>query len=62
VIDLENLEAVPDNYEIRASDVASADPAAPGEPLILYAADDPARPVFVLSKDLTDAPRITTVR
>lgn len=61
VIDLQNLDAVPDDREIKAFDVASADPGNPGEPTVLYAAADATRPVMVLSKDSRDTPRITTV-
>lgn len=62
VIDLQNLEAVPDEREIKAFDVASADPPAPGMPQVLYAANNPARPVLVLSKDGREAPGVSVVR
>lgn len=62
VIDLQNLEAVPDDHEIRAFDVASSNPGNPGEPLIFYAASDETRPVLVLSKDSRDTPRVTTIQ
>ena len=62
VIELENLEAVPDDREIRAFDVASAEPAAPGEPQIFYAAANPERAVLVLSRDATNQPLLRAVR
>ena len=49
VIDLKGLEAVPDDREIRAFDVADADAPTPGQPLVLHAANDPARAVLVLA-------------
>lgn len=62
VIDLQNLDAVPDNHEVRAFDVASAEPAEPGSPQVFYAANDISRPVLVLSKDGREAPRVSVVR
>lgn len=61
VIDLQNLDAVPDDREIKAFDVASAEPSQPGEPTVLYAAGS-KRPVMVLSKDARENPRITTLQ
>ena len=57
VIDLQGLEAVPDDREIRAYDVADAAPAAPGRPLVLHAANDPDRAILVLSPDASAGPR-----
>ncbi len=62
VIDLQNLDAVPDNHEVRAFDVASAEPAEPGSPQVFYAANDTSRPVLVLSKDGRESPRVSVVR
>jgi hypothetical protein len=61
VIDLENLEAVPDSREIRAFNIASADPAAPGEPQIFYAANGTRKPVVVLSHDAASAPHLRAI-
>ncbi len=61
VIDLQNLDAVPDNHEVRAFDVASAEPAEPGNPQVFFAANDASRPVLVLSKDGREIPRVTVV-
>ncbi|HWB03343.1 MAG TPA: hypothetical protein VG796_09985 [Verrucomicrobiales bacterium] len=61
VIDLQNLTPVPNSREIRAFDVASVEPAAPGEPVIFYAANDSTRAVFVLSRDANHTPRIAAV-
>ena len=61
VIDLHNLDAVPDDHEVRAFDVASAEPAEPGSPQVFYAANDDARPVLVLSRDGREAPRVSVV-
>lgn len=62
VIDLQNLDDVPDEREIKAFDVASVEqPAAAGQELVLYAASDRARPVLVLSKDARDIPLLTAV-
>lgn len=61
VIDLQNLTPVPNSREIRAFDVASVEPAAPGEPVIFYAANDSTRAVFVLSRDANHTPRIVAV-
>jgi anti-sigma factor RsiW len=58
VIDLQHLAPVPDSRDIRAFDVASVEPATPGEPWTFYAASDATRPAFVLSKDVRGAPRI----
>lgn len=61
VIDLQNLDAVPDDHQIKAFDVASAEPAAPGMPRVFYAANDASRPVFVLSKDGSETPGVSVV-
>jgi len=58
VIDLKGLQAVPDEREIRAYDVADAGPAAPGKPQVFHAANDPERAIMVLSPDTADGPRI----
>lgn len=57
VIDLQGLQAVPDDREIRAYDVADAAPAGPGKPLIFHAANDPDRAIMVLAPDLAEGPR-----
>lgn len=57
VIDLKGLQAVPNDREIRAYDIADAEPAAPGKPLVLHAANNPERAVLVLSPDTSDGPR-----
>lgn len=62
VIDLQNLDAVPDERDIKAFDVASAEPSAPGMPQVLYAANDASRAVLVLSKDGRETPRVSVVR
>lgn len=61
VIDLQNLDALPDQREIRAFDVATAPPPAPGKPTVLYAASGDTRPVLVLSEDADGQPRITAL-
>ncbi len=61
VIDLQNLDAVPDEHEIKAFDVASAETSAPGMPRVFYAARDASRPVFILSKDGRETPRVSVV-
>lgn len=61
VIDLQNV-TVPDDREIKAFDVASAEPPAPGEPQILFAANDSSRPVMVLSLDNAQKPKVNIVR
>ena len=61
VIDLQNLDAVPDDREIKAFDVASAEPPPPGMPQVLYAANDASRPVLVLGKDGRETPRVSVV-
>jgi anti-sigma factor RsiW len=60
VIDLQNA-SVSDDRDIKAFDVASADPPAAGEPQVFYAANDSARPVMVLSLDSAEKPRVTIV-
>ena len=60
VIDVQNV-TVPDDREIKAFDVASAEPPAPGEPQVLYAAHDAARPVMVLSLDNAQKPRVSLI-
>jgi hypothetical protein len=57
VIDLKGLQAVPDEREIRAYDVADAEPAAPGKPQVFHAANDPERAIMVLAPDTVDGPR-----
>ena len=57
VIDLKGLDAVPDDREIRAYDVADAAPATPGKPLVLHAANDPDRAIMVLAPDTSGNPR-----
>lgn len=61
VIDLQNLDAVPDEHQIKAYDVASAEPPAPGMPQVFYAANDTGRAVFVLSKNGRETPRVSDV-
>ena len=61
VIDLQNLDAVPDDRDIKAFDVASAGPARHGEPLVLHSASDTSKPVLVLSRDGADRPRVTAI-
>jgi hypothetical protein len=62
VIDLQHLTPVPDSREIRAFDVASAEPAVPGQPVIFYAAGNPSRALFVLNRDGLENPRFTAAR
>lgn len=57
VIDLKGLDAVPDEREIRAYDVADAAPATPGNPLVLHAANDPDRAIMVLAPNASGTPR-----
>ena len=57
VIDLKGLDAVPDDREIRAYDVADASPASFGKPLVLHAASDPGRAIMVLAPTATGTPR-----
>ena len=57
VIDLQGLDAVPDEREIRAYDVADAAPAGPGRPLVLHAANQPDRAIMVLAPDTAGNPR-----
>ncbi|MDB6136454.1 MAG: hypothetical protein JWM59_4697 [Verrucomicrobiales bacterium] len=51
VIDLEGLQPVPDDREIRAFDLASAEPPAPGQPQVFYSASGPdrAKPVLTVA-------------
>jgi len=58
VIDLKGLQAVPDDREIRAYDVAESEPAIPGKPQVLHAANDPQRAVMVLASDTAEGPHI----
>lgn len=48
VIDLNGLQAIPDSREIKAFNVASGTAFAPGTPQRYYAANDPAKLLFVL--------------
>ncbi len=57
VIDLQGLEAVPADREIRAFDVADSGPAAPGQPRVFHAANDPDRALLVMAPDTVDGPR-----
>lgn len=57
VIDLKGLDAVPDDREIRAYDVADAQPVMPGRPLVLHAANQPDRAILVLAPDTAGYPR-----
>ena len=57
VIDLKGLDAVPDDREIRAYDVADAAPATPGNPLVLHAANEPDRAIMVLAPNASGTPR-----
>ncbi len=61
VIDLQNLAPLPNDREIRAFDVASADPALPGEPVFYYAATNASQVLFVRSTDASNHPLITAV-
>ena len=58
VIDLKGLDAVPDDREIRAYDVAEAGPVTPGKPLVLHAANDPERAILVLAPGTSGTPRV----
>ena len=60
VIDVQNV-TVPDDREIKAFDVASADPPSPGELQVLYAAHDAARPVIVLRLDSAQKPKVNLI-
>ena len=62
VIDLQNLEALPNDREVRAFDIASSEPAAPGSPQILFAAARPEQPVMVLNLDSRETPRISVLQ
>ena len=55
---LQGLQAVPDDREIRAYDVAEASPASPGKPQIFHAANDPDRAVMVLAPDTSHGPQL----
>ncbi len=57
VIDLKGLEAVPDDHEVRAYDVADASPASPGRPLVLHAAAQPGRAILVVTAEPGQGPR-----
>lgn len=58
VIDLQGLTPVPDDQEIRAFDLASSGPTAPGQPQVFYAATDPGRAVLAVSSGADEAPRM----
>ena len=58
VIDLKGLDAVPDDREIRAYDVAEAGPITPGKPLVLHAANDPERAILVLAPGTSGTPHV----
>ncbi len=58
VIELQNLDALPSERNVRAFDIADAEPAAPGTPQPLYTTSDRANPVFIVSKDGAEKPRI----
>ena len=58
VIDLAGLQAVPDSREIRAFDLASAEPAVPGRPAVYFAVSDPDRPVLVMNPDTANGPAL----
>ncbi len=59
VIDLDNLDALPNDREVRAFDIANSEPPAPGQPHVLFAAARPGEAVMVLSKDGREVPRIS---
>lgn len=62
VIDLQGLDAVPDEREIRAFDIASAEPAEPGMPRTFYAAAQPDRAVAVLTSSPAGRPLVRDLR
>lgn len=57
VIDLQGLQAMPADREIRAFDVADTGPAAPGKPRVFHAANNPDRALLVMAPDTSDGPR-----
>lgn len=61
VIDLQGLTPVPDDQEIRAFDLASSEPTAPGQPQVFYAAAHPGRAVLVVSSGADQVPRMKTI-
>lgn len=58
VIELQGLEAVPDDREIRAYDLAGSDVVTPGAPRVFHAANNPGKARLVLSPDGAGSPRI----
>lgn len=62
VIDLQGLQAMPADREIRAFDVADSGPAAPGQPRVFHAANDPDRALLVMAPDTTDGPRFRELK
>lgn len=58
VIDLQGLQPVPNDRQIRAFDLASAEPAEPGQPQTFYAANAPERAEVVLTAAAGSAPRL----
>ncbi|MES2708848.1 MAG: hypothetical protein V4726_19795 [Verrucomicrobiota bacterium] len=58
VIDLQGLQPVPNDREIRAFDLASSEPAEPGQPQVFYAASAPDRAAVVLTSGTGQAPRL----
>jgi negative regulator of sigma E activity len=61
VINLDNL-VMEDNQEIKAFNVASADPANPGFAQRFYAANDPGKLLFVILPGDNSAPRIREIQ
>lgn len=61
VINLDGLEAIPDDQDVKAFDVASSEPAGPGEPQKFFAANDPSKVIFVLFPGDNQAPKIQEI-
>ena len=62
VINLEGLEAIPDDQEIKAFSVANSKTAKAGEPQKFFAANDPSKLLFVLFPSDSSAPSIHLVQ
>ncbi|MBP7951146.1 MAG: hypothetical protein KA004_15960 [Verrucomicrobiales bacterium] len=62
VINLEGLESIPDDHEIKAFAVTSTAPSGPGEAQHFYAANHPEKLVFVLFPGADSAPAIREVQ
>jgi hypothetical protein len=61
IIELQGLEAIPDETEVKAFNVASSEPGGPGEPQRFFAASDPQRLVFMLWPGREGAPNIREI-